>query len=65
MGIDLSSAGNVIATGNITSGNLLIDGLISATGSITATGNISGAYILGNGSQLTGVVATSVGTYLV
>ena len=29
---------------------------ISATGSITAQGNITGAYILGNGSQLTGVI---------
>ena len=29
---------------------------ISATGSITAQGNITGAYIVGNGSQLTGVI---------
>ena len=29
---------------------------ISATGSIVAQGNITGAYILGNGSQLTGVI---------
>jgi hypothetical protein len=33
-------------TGNITGGN------------ITATGNVTGTYILGNGSQLTGIVST-------
>ena len=43
-------------SGNTQSGNLLTAGLVSATG------NITGNYILGNGSQLTGVVATSVGT---
>jgi hypothetical protein len=55
-------------TGNAISGNVLTGGLISATGnitggnittagSITTTGNISGNYFLGNGSQLTGVIA--------
>jgi len=32
--------------------------VISSTGNITTTGNISGSYILGNGSQLTGLPAT-------
>jgi hypothetical protein len=31
---------------------------ISVTGTVSATGNITGAYILGNGSQLTGLPAT-------
>ena len=31
--------------------------LVDITGNITASGNISGDYILGNGSQLTGIVA--------
>jgi hypothetical protein len=31
--------------------------LVDVTGNITASGNISGDYILGNGSQLTGIVA--------
>ena len=42
------------ATGNVTSGNVISVGIVSATG------NITGSYILGNGSQLTGV-ATSYG----
>ena len=33
-------------------------GNISVTGTISATGNITGSYILGNGSQLTGLPAT-------
>jgi hypothetical protein len=59
----------VSATGNITGGNILTAGLVSATGNLTggniftagqvsATGNITGNYILGNGSQLTGLPAT-------
>jgi hypothetical protein len=31
------------------------------TGNVTATGNITGNYIIGNGSQLTGVIATGIG----
>ena len=31
---------------------------VGTTGNITAVGNISGAYILGNGSQLTGIAAS-------
>ena len=42
----------VLAQGNIRGGNLI------SSGSITATGNITGNYILGNGSQLTGLPAT-------
>jgi len=52
----------VLAQGNIRGGNLISSGLI------TATGNISGNYILGNGSQLTGLPATygnaNVATFL-
>ena len=33
-------------------------GDLSAPGNITATGNVTGNYILGNGSQLTGIAAT-------
>ena len=35
---------------------------VSVTGLISATGNIAGNYFVGNGSQLTGVVATGIGT---
>ena len=51
------STTNLTGTGisvsaNITGGNLLIDGVISAAG------NITGNFILGNGSQLSGLPAT-------
>jgi hypothetical protein len=50
----LEIAGIVSASGNITGGNL------QTTGSISSTGNVTGNYILGNGSQLTGVDATQI-----
>jgi hypothetical protein len=37
-------------------------GDLTVVGNITATGNVSGAFILGNGSQLTGIVATTATT---
>jgi len=46
--------GILSVTGNIQGGNIRTGGLISATG------NITGSYILGNGSQLTGVDATQI-----
>ena len=64
IGGNLSVAGNTITvnteivnqtetvTGNITAGNVLTAGLVSATG------NVTGNYILGNGSQLTGIAAS-------
>ena len=45
---------SVSVTGNVSGGNL------TTTGVITASGNITGSYILGNGSQLTGIDATSI-----
>jgi hypothetical protein len=42
----------VSATGNITGGNII------TTGQVSAIGNITGNYVLGNGSQLTGLPAT-------
>jgi hypothetical protein len=39
----------VTATGNVTGGNIRTAGIVSATG------NITGSFILGNGSQLTGI----------
>jgi hypothetical protein len=43
-------------TGNVTAGNLISQGIVSATG------NITGNYILGNGSQLTGITGGSSAT---
>jgi hypothetical protein len=62
----LVNSATVSATGNITGGNVLTGGAISAasvsvsgnilaTGAISASGNVTGSYILGNGSQLTGI----------
>lgn len=34
--------------------------VVSVTGAISATGNVTGTYFLGNGSQLTGIDATSI-----
>jgi hypothetical protein len=54
--------GIVSSQGNVTGGNL------TTTGQVSATGNITGNYILGNGSQLTGLPATygnsNVATFL-
>jgi filamentous hemagglutinin len=47
-------ANTISSTGNITSGNLF------TSGDVSATGNITGNYILGNGSQLTGMVTSSI-----
>jgi Chaperone of endosialidase len=42
----------VVTTGNVSAGNLL------TLGAVSASGNVTGNYILGNGSQLTGLPAT-------
>jgi hypothetical protein len=41
----------IVSTGNITGGN------VASLGQISTVGNVTGAYILGNGSQLTGLPA--------
>ena len=50
------TTGALIVTGNVTGGNLVTAGVVSATG------NITGSFILGNGSQLTGISATTATT---
>jgi hypothetical protein len=45
------------AAGNVQVGNVRTTGQVSATGSIISAGNVSGAFVLGNGSQLTGLSA--------
>jgi len=51
----LVQAATVSATANVQAGNLRTAGLISSTGNITSAANIAGSFILGNGSQLTGL----------
>ena len=50
--LGVTVSGIVSASGNVRGGN------INTAGAVSATGNISGNYILGNGSQLTGLPAT-------
>jgi hypothetical protein len=57
-GGNILTAGIISAAGNIRGANINTNGLITAVGNITSFGNISGTYILGNGSQLTGVATT-------
>jgi hypothetical protein len=52
----LLATSDVVATGNVTGGH------VNSSSTMSATGNITGSYFFGNGSQLTGVVANSVGT---
>ena len=60
-GVTTIQGGNLVANlaiqtpGTITAGGLLQAGNITTAGNITASGNVSGAFILGNGSQLTGL----------
>ena len=65
----LVQGATVSATGNVVGGNLNAAGLslsgnvisgLSMITAITTTANITGGYILGNGSQLTGIDATSI-----
>lgn len=51
----VSAAGNIIAANFKTTGSNVETGNVIATGIVTATGNIIGNYIIGNGSQLTGL----------
>ena len=55
--LGLANVASASVTGNVQAGNLRTAGLVSATGNITSDANISGTFILGNGSQLTGISA--------
>jgi hypothetical protein len=52
-----TSFSTLVVTGNATVGNISATNYTGTTASVT--GNITGSYILGNGSQLTGVTAAS------
>lgn len=58
-----SSNGNANISINGTSNVVVVSNTrVAVTGAVSATGNITGSYIFGNGSQLTDVVAATVGT---
>jgi len=50
--------GNLQVTGNANASYVYAQGSISTAGFISASGNITGNYIIGNGSQLTGLAAS-------
>ena len=61
-GIQASEVGvlaNLSVTGNTQTGNLLTGGTVSAVGNIRTTGNVLGNYFIGNGAQLTGIIASA------
>ena len=51
----LVQGASLSAAANVQAGNLRTAGQVSATGNITSAANIAGSFILGNGSQLTGL----------
>ena len=53
--------GNVLAT-TVSASGTVTGGNVNTAGVVSAAGNITGSYFFGNGSQLTSVVANSVGT---
>jgi hypothetical protein len=75
IGGNIITGGLISATGNIYAGNIDLTGAVVTTGAagditmtggnitganvVSATGNITGNYFIGNGSQLTGVTATT------
>ena len=52
---------SILTTGTITSGNITGANILT-TGLVSVSGNVTASYYYGNGSQLTGVVATGIGT---
>ncbi len=46
---------NITATANVTAGTNVNTGNVYASGFVSAAGNVTGAYLIGNGSQITGL----------
>ena len=64
-GTNIGAIGFVSAAGNVQGGNLIaganvLAGNLFTSGDVSATGNITGNFILGNGSQLTGMATSSI-----
>ena len=58
-GTNFNAGSDVNASGNVTGGNVIVVADISAGGAISGVGNVSGAYFIGNGSQLSGIAVSS------
>ncbi len=62
LGGTLNSTGNITGA-NIIGSNLITTGSVTVTAQVSATGNIiTNGYFVGNGSALTGIIATDIGT---
>jgi hypothetical protein len=64
-GSNLLTGGIISAGGNITGANIFgtnisATGIINSSSNITAIGNVHGNYFIGNGSQLTGVIGSTL-----
>jgi hypothetical protein len=59
VGGNLRTGGFIGATGFVSALGNIVGGSIRTTGVVSATGNITGNYIIGNGSQLSGIVSSS------
>lgn len=62
----ISSAGNVVATGNVTAGSTVIANNVTATSSISAAGNVAGGNVIATTAFSTtgSVLATTVQGYI-
>jgi hypothetical protein len=58
-GGNIATGGRVVATGNIETSGYLKTPNTTINNGIVTSGNISGSYILGNGSQLTGLASSN------
>lgn len=59
-GGNLNTGGGVYVTGVISADGNVGVGNLNTAGQVSAAGNITGNYFIGNGSQLTGIDATSI-----
>ena len=58
-GGNLATGGRVVATGNIETSGYLKTPNTTINNGVVTSGNVSGSYILGNGSQLTGLATSN------
>jgi hypothetical protein len=62
--VTTATQGNITAVGTLTSLNVtgnVAGGNLTTAAQVSAAGNITGSYFIGNGSQLTGIAASSYG----
>lgn len=53
------TAGNLITSGVVSAGGNVIGGNIRTAGQMSAAGNVTGSYFIGDGSQLTNIIAVA------